>query len=95
MDRMVRVVVVGISSREATGGEAGTGVAGAETTIISETLSEILVCPLSKQPLRRRLISRGGGGGGESDSVLISGALGVSYPGFCDFSPYFYNPYVD
>ncbi|OVA19823.1 hypothetical protein BVC80_1689g10 [Macleaya cordata] len=73
--------------REATGGEAGTGVAGAETTIISETLSEILVCPLSKQPLRRRLISRGGGGGGgggegggESDSVLISGALGVSYP---------------
>ncbi|XP_042507337.1 UPF0434 protein Aave_2563 [Macadamia integrifolia] len=39
-------------------------------TIISKTLSEILVCPLSKQPLRVC----------EESNSLISDALGVSYP---------------
>ncbi|XP_027077844.2 protein preY, mitochondrial [Coffea eugenioides] len=42
--------------------EAGTG--------ISKTLSEILVCPLSKQPLRVC----------EKTNSLISDSIGVSYP---------------
>ncbi|XP_059623437.1 uncharacterized protein LOC132266551 [Cornus florida] len=37
---------------------------------ISKTLSEILVCPLSKQPLRVC----------EKSNSLISDAVGVSYP---------------
>ncbi|KAJ4964334.1 hypothetical protein NE237_024273 [Protea cynaroides] len=37
---------------------------------ISKTLSDILVCPLSKQPLRVC----------EESNSLISDALGVSYP---------------
>ncbi|KAL6959907.1 hypothetical protein U1Q18_040057 [Sarracenia purpurea var. burkii] len=37
---------------------------------ISKTLSEILVCPLSKQPLRLC----------EESNSLISDAMGISYP---------------
>ncbi|XP_043710727.1 UPF0434 protein Pmen_1615 [Telopea speciosissima] len=40
------------------------------STIINKTLSEILVCPLTKQPLRVC----------EESNSLISVALGVSYP---------------
>ncbi|KAK1423552.1 hypothetical protein QVD17_18856 [Tagetes erecta] len=45
-------------------------VRGSEMVKISKTLTEILVCPLSKQPLRVC----------DKSSSLISDAIGVSFP---------------
>ncbi|KAK9065004.1 hypothetical protein SSX86_016387 [Deinandra increscens subsp. villosa] len=45
-------------------------VRGSRVVEISKTLSEILVCPLSKQPLRVC----------EKSNSLISDAIGVSFP---------------